>query len=90
MKTCKNCGTSNEAHVTNCISCNMEGQFTLHAIPMEPKILEEQPETIQCSNCGDQQLSAATHCTTCRFPLAEVKVKTIHTLSAKLGQRKIS
>jgi ribosomal protein L37E len=65
----------------------MENHFTLHAATEE--IIEEpKPKaTVKCQNCGDQQLAQETHCNTCRFPLAEVKLKTITSLSEKLGRR---
>jgi len=86
MKTCKNCGTENQVHQVKCISCNMENLFTLHAAVIEEVIEPEKKEIIQCLNCGDRQSVLETHCTACRFPLAEVKVKTIDALSAKLGK----
>ena len=89
MKTCKNCNTLNELHTTRCISCNMENYFSLHASVEEPATVEIPKVSIQCQNCGEHQLAEETHCTSCRFPLAEVKVKTISSLSAKLG-RKVS
>lgn len=65
----------------------MENLFTLHAAPVEEVVEPVEQKVVQCLNCGDRQSVLETHCTSCRFPLAAVKVKTIDTLSAKLGKR---
>lgn len=61
--------------------------FTLHAAVLEEEIEEEVKNTVQCQNCGDHQSVQELQCTTCRFPLAAVKMRTVTSLSAKLGKR---
>ena len=87
MKTCKNCSTENVVTAVKCVACNMENNFNLHAAVLEEEIIEEEKATVQCLNCGDHQSTQELQCTTCRFPLAEVKVRTVTSLSAKLGKR---
>ena len=87
MKTCKNCSTVNEVSAIKCTACNMENHFTLHAAVVEEEIIEEKKAVVQCLNCGTHQSAQDLQCSTCRFPLAEVKVRTVTSLSAKLGKR---
>ncbi len=87
MKTCKNCSTVNEVAAIKCCACNMENKFTLHAAVIEEEIVQEEKTTVQCLNCGDLQSAQELQCTACRFPLAEVKVRIVTSLSAKLGKR---
>ncbi|MFT5165815.1 MAG: ribosomal protein L37E [Saprospiraceae bacterium] len=65
----------------------MENHFTLHAAVLKEEIVQEVKATVQCLNCGDHQSAQELQCTACRFPLAEVKVRTVTSLSAKLGKR---
>ena len=85
MKTCKNCGTINQAIVEKCTSCHMEGHFTLHAAATET-VIETDYEAVECANCGSHQSTETKHCTECRFPMAHAVSKPISKL-AHLNRR---
>lgn len=81
MKTCKNCSAVNISSAIKCESCNFENHFTLHIISDENVGKEVKAGSVQCKNCGDQQGLHEMQCTTCRFPLSSVKMKSVSPLS---------
>ncbi len=82
MKTCNNCNTVNEVHLSRCVTCNMEGNFTLHAVATEAlPIVEEEADKLHCSNCGSKESVELSKCSQCRFPLTLVSAKPISKLA---------
>ncbi|MBX2870788.1 MAG: hypothetical protein KTR30_01775 [Saprospiraceae bacterium] len=67
MKTCNNCGSSNEDHVSQCGHCNMVGQFTYQG--GEQVKAAPTPANIQCKNCGSEDPGEGKKCVHCHFPL---------------------
>lgn len=80
MKTCNNCNTINEVHLSKCSTCKMEGNFTLHAVPTEAlPIIDD--EKLHCSNCGSKESAELSKCSQCNFPLTLVAAKPISKLT---------
>ena len=71
MKTCNNCGHSNEDHLQKCHFCNMEGNFTPEAAKFViPKRIDS---TQMCGNCGEEIAVLVEKCPTCHFPVPKSK-----------------
>ncbi|MEL6923216.1 MAG: hypothetical protein AAFO94_04140 [Bacteroidota bacterium] len=85
MKTCKNCGTQNEVTVVKCISCTMEGHFTLH-VAEEPKPAAP-TEKEQCMNCGEIHQAEGTHCIHCHFPRKRVELRNMASYSVPVNRK---
>ena len=65
MHICKNCGCMSPQGAARCVSCRMENAWTTPAA-VKPKT--EDPEKIQCLNCGSYFQSLHEKCPECRFP----------------------
>lgn len=74
MKTCQNCGSTNEQDALACTTCSMKGML-VEAAENSKKHSTIKKIYHSCINCGTTEIGDGGSCKKCNFPISNISSK---------------